>query len=54
MVVARARRAVLFGFPTHSDYVLADRTVGSNTRLDATLQQLIPAAVENAIATRLG
>ncbi len=48
MVVARARRAVLLGYPTHSDYVLADRTVGSNTRLDATLQQLIPAAVENA------
>ena len=48
MVVARARRAVLLGYPTHSDYVLADRTVGSNARLDATLQQLIPAAVENA------
>ena len=48
MVVARARRAVLLGYPTHSDYVLADRTVGSNSRLDATLQQLIPAAVENA------
>ena len=48
MVVARARRAVLLGYPTHSDYVLADRTVGSNARLDETLQQLIPAAVENA------
>ncbi len=48
MVVARARRAVLLGYPTHSDYVLADRTVGSNARLDATLEQLIPAAVENA------
>ncbi|HYI54020.1 MAG TPA: M3 family metallopeptidase [Microlunatus sp.] len=48
MVVARARRAVLLGYLTHSDYVLADRTVGSNARLDATLQQLIPAAVENA------
>ena len=48
MVVARARRAVLLGYPTHSDYVLADRTVGSNARLDATLQQLIPPAVENA------
>ena len=48
VVVARARRAVLLGYPTHSDYVLADRTVGSNARLDETLQQLIPAAVENA------
>lgn len=47
-VVARARRAVLLGYPTHSDYVLADRTVGSNARLDETLQQLIPAAVANA------
>lgn len=47
-VIARARRAVLLGYPTHSDYVLADRTVGSNARLDETLQQLIPASVANA------
>ncbi len=48
IVIARARRAVLLGYPTHSDYVLADRTVGSNARLDETLQQLIPSAVANA------
>lgn len=47
-VVARARRAVLLGYPTHSDYVLDDRTVGSNARLDETLQQLVPASVANA------
>ena len=47
-VIARARRAVLLGYPTHSDYVLADRTVGSNARLDETLQQLVPPAVANA------
>ena len=47
-VLARARRAVLLGYPTHSDYVLADRTVGSNARLDETLQQLVPSAVANA------
>ena len=47
-VIARARRALLLGYPTHSDYVLADRTVGSNARLDETLQQLVPAAVANA------
>jgi len=48
VVAARARRAALLGYRTHSDYVLADRTAGSNARLDETLQQLIPPALANA------
>ncbi len=44
----RARRAQLLGYPTYSDYVLADRTAGTNEALDALLAQLVPAAVSNA------
>ncbi len=48
MVVLRAERAALLGYPTHSDYVLADRTAKDNTSVDAMLAQIIPAAIEKA------
>nr|WP_239579693.1 M3 family metallopeptidase [Microlunatus panaciterrae] len=50
LVVLRAERAELLGYRSHSDYVLADRTAGSNEQLDAMLDQLIAPAVANAHA----
>ena len=48
LVVLRAERAVLLGYRSHSDYVLADRTAQTNANLDAMLRQLFPAAIRNA------
>ena len=48
MVVARAARAVLLGYPDPQRLRARRPYRGSNARLDAMLQQLIPAAVENA------
>ncbi len=39
---------LLLGYPTHSDYVLADRTARDNAHVDEMLGQVIPAAVANA------
>ena len=50
IVSLRAERAELLGYPTHSDYVLADRTAESNATLDAMLDQLFAPAVANAKA----
>ena len=48
LAVLRAERALLLGYPTHSDYVLADRTARDNAHVDEMLGQVIPAAVANA------
>ena len=48
LAVLRAERAALLGYPTHSDYVLADRTAKDNASVDAMLHQIIPAAIANA------
>ena len=50
LVRLRAERAALLGYRTHSDYVLADRTAGSNERLDAMLEQLVAPSVRMAAA----
>ena len=52
IVTLRAERAELLGYPTHSDYVLADRTAESNEKLDAMLRQVITPAVTNAQSER--
>jgi peptidyl-dipeptidase Dcp len=48
IVALRADRAELLGYPTHADYILADRTAESNETLDALLEQLFAPAVRNA------
>ncbi|HET9649033.1 MAG TPA: M3 family metallopeptidase [Microlunatus sp.] len=48
IVVLRAERAALLGYPSHSDYVLADRTARDNATVDAMLRQIIPPALANA------
>ncbi len=48
IVVLRAERAALLGYRSHSDYVLADRTAGSNEAVEEMLRRLIPPAVANA------
>ena len=48
IVALRAERAELLGYPTHADYILADRTAETNQTLDALLEQFFVPAVRNA------
>jgi len=46
----RAERAVLLGFATHADAMLADQTAGTSAAVDALLSRLVGPAVANARA----
>jgi peptidyl-dipeptidase Dcp len=45
ILTLRAERAALLGYPSHADYVLADRTAGSVAAVEAVLDQVIPPAL---------
>lgn len=46
----RAERALLLGFATHADLVLADQTARTTEAVDAMLASMVPASVANAEA----
>jgi peptidyl-dipeptidase Dcp len=46
----RAKRAELFGFKTHAEYVISEQTAGNPTNVHAMLRRIAPAAVRNARA----
>ena len=46
----RAKRAELFGFNTHAEYVISEQTAGNPTNVHAMLRRIAPAAVRNARA----
>ena len=50
IVVLRAERAALLGFPNHAAYQIADRTAGSVEAVEAMLGRLTPAGVANTEA----
>jgi peptidyl-dipeptidase Dcp len=44
----RAKRAELFGFKSHAEYVLSERTAGNPANVHQMLRRIAPAAVRNA------
>ena len=46
----RAKRAELFGFKTHAEYVTSDQTAGTPAHVHTMLRRIAPAAVRNARA----
>ena len=46
----RAKRAELFGFKTHAEYVTSDQTAGTPGHVHTMLRRIAPAAVRNARA----
>jgi len=50
MVKLRARKAKLFGFNTHAEYITAEQTAGNPTNIHAMLRKIAPAAIRNARA----
>lgn len=48
IVMLRAERAALFGFPTHAAYTVGNQTAGSVEAVEAMLSRLVPPAVANA------
>ena len=46
----RAKRAELFGFATHAEYVISEQTAGSPANVHKMLRRIAPAAVRNARA----
>ena len=46
----RAKRAELFGFATHAEYVISQQTAGSPANVHNMLRRIAPAAVRNARA----
>lgn len=50
LVILRAERAELLGYPSHSDYVLADQTAQSAEAVNSLLTQVIAPAAVNAAA----
>ena len=49
-VQLRAKRAELFGFKTHAEYVTSDQTAGTPAHVHTMLRRIAPAAVRNARA----
>ncbi len=49
-VELRAKRAQLFGFKTHAEYVMSDQTAGKPAHVHTMLRRIAPAAVRNAKA----
>jgi peptidyl-dipeptidase Dcp len=49
-VSIRAKRAELFGFKSHAEYVISNQTAGTPTNVHAMLRRIAPAAVRNARA----
>lgn len=47
-VQLRAKRAELFGFKSHAEYVLSERTAGNPANVHGMLRRIAPAAVRNA------
>jgi peptidyl-dipeptidase Dcp len=50
MATLRAKRAQLFGFENHAQYVLTERTAGKPENVHKMLRQIAPASVKNARA----
>ncbi|WP_040354140.1 M3 family metallopeptidase [Corynebacterium caspium] len=48
MVKLRAQRAVMLGYPTHADYVIAEETAAAVPAVSRLLNDLAPAAITNA------
>jgi peptidyl-dipeptidase Dcp len=46
----RAKRAELFGFKSHAEYVISNQTAGTPTNVHGMLRRIAPAAVRNARA----
>ncbi len=49
-VSLRAKRAELFGFKSHAEYVISNQTAGNPTNVHGMLRRIAPAAVRNARA----
>jgi peptidyl-dipeptidase Dcp len=49
-VSLRAKRAELFGFKSHAEYVISNQTAGTPTNVHGMLRRIAPAAVRNARA----
>ncbi len=49
-VSLRAKRAELFGFKSHAEYVISNQTAGTPTNVHSMLRRIAPAAIRNARA----